>query len=149
MLDRFEAFVSGINICYKFIQKIKSTEMTRFGLKGTHVMCIYFLRRNEDGLTAAQLSRLCSEDKAAISRALASLSDEGYICSGEKKYRDNISLTPKGKELALYVDEHIRQWVSRGGEGLSENERDIFYKALALISENLNITLKTHETKKG
>ena len=142
MQDRFEAFVTGINICYKFIQKIKTTEMTKFNLKGIHAMCIYFLQRNEDGLTAAQLSRLCSEDKAAISRGLSTLSEQGYIESGEKKYRDKIKLTQKGKELGEYVNEHIRQWVISGGNGLTEEERNTFYRVLSLISDNLRINIE-------
>ena len=42
MLQRFEDFVTGITVCYKYIQRIKSAEMTEFGLKGTHVMCLFF-----------------------------------------------------------------------------------------------------------
>ena len=45
MIQRFDAFVSGITACYKYIQRIKSMEMTEFGLKGTHVMCLYYLRQ--------------------------------------------------------------------------------------------------------
>ena len=46
MLQRFQDFVTGITQCYRSIQKIKSTEMTEFGLKGTHVMCLFFLGQN-------------------------------------------------------------------------------------------------------
>ena len=46
MIQRFDAFVSGITSCYKYIQRIKSMEMTEFGLKGTHVRCLYYLRQN-------------------------------------------------------------------------------------------------------
>jgi hypothetical protein len=73
MIQRFDAFVSGITACYKYIQRIKSMEMTEFGLKGTHVMCLYYLRQNPAGLTASQLCGLCAEDKAAISRTVSEL----------------------------------------------------------------------------
>ena len=33
MIQRFDAFVSGITSCYKYIQRIKAMEMTEFGLK--------------------------------------------------------------------------------------------------------------------
>ena len=39
MVDRFVRFVTSISQLYRCIQKIKSKEMTEFGLKGTHVMC--------------------------------------------------------------------------------------------------------------
>ena len=137
MIKRFEAFVTGITLCYKYIQKIKSAEMTELGLKGTHVMCIFFLSHNPGGLTAAQLCRLCAEDKAAVSRTVAELQREGYVAPGEKKYRAALRLTEKGMVIAKRVDELIEQWVAFGGAGLSDSDREAFYRALELISNNL------------
>lgn len=137
MIDRFQSFVSGITICYKYIQKIKSMEMTEFGLKGTHVMCIFYISHSEEELTAAQLCQLCAEDKAAISRTLVTLQEKGYVEAGEKKYRAHLRLTDKGKALAGQIDGLIEQWVGFGGDGLSEEERNAFYFALDLISANL------------
>lgn len=146
MVNRFESFVTGITVCYKYIQKIKSVEMTEFGLKGTHAMCVFYLHRNPDGLTAAQLCTLCEEDKAAISRTLSELDEKGYTESGgggsKKKYRSLIVLTPKGGELAEKVEALIEQWVNFGGDGLSDSERDAFYYALGIISENLKAKTK-------
>ena len=137
MLKRFQSFVSGITICYKYIQRIKSVEMTEFGLKGTHVMCLFFLWQNPEGLTAAQLSQLCVEDKAAISRTLAVLNEKEYICSEGKKYRAEIRLTEKGLEVTRKLEELIEQWVGFGGDGLTDEERTVFYRALGKISANL------------
>ena len=142
MIERFDAFVTGITTCYKYIQKIKSIEMTDLGLKGNHVMCIFYLNRNDEGLTAAELSQLCGEDKAAISRTLGILQEEGYVKSGEKKYRAPLHLTESGKKIAQYVDNLIREWVGRGGDGLSEEERNTFYRSLDIISSNLRETVK-------
>lgn len=137
MLQRFQSFVTGVTLCYKSIQKIKSTEMTEFGLKGTHVMCLFFLARHPEGLTAAQLSQMCAEDKAAISRTLAVLQEQGYIQAGERKYRAPIHLTPAGQELARQMEALIQQWVSLGGDDLTEEERTIFYRVLGKIAANL------------
>lgn len=137
MQDRFQAFVTGISVCYKYIQKIKSVEMTEFGLKGAHAMCLFFLHSHPEGLTAAQLSQLCAEDKAAVSRSLASLAEKGYIESDEKKYRSRIRLTEQGKQVAVHIDEMIERWVESGGDGLSEENREVFYSSLELISNNL------------
>lgn len=137
MIERFQSFVTGISICYKYIQRIKSAEMTEFGLKGTHAMCLFFLHHNQEGLTAAQLCQLCAEDKAAISRTLATLQEKGYIQSEKKKYRAKLTLTECGLRIAKQVDTLIEQWVGFGGDGLSEEERENFHHALQLISSNL------------
>lgn len=140
MLNRFGAFVTGITACYKYIQRIKSMEMTEFGLKGTHVMCLFYLHHNPEGLTAAQLSQLCGEDKAAISRTLVELETKGCLytdASVGKKYRARLHLTPQGEQMAIRIDSLIEDWVSIGGEGLSQQEREDFYRVLGLIAENL------------
>ena len=137
MLQRFESFVTGVTVCHKYIQKIKSMEMTGFDLKGTHAMCLFFLYHNPEGLTAAQLCQLCAEDKAAISRTIAALQERGYIVSGGKKYRALLQLSESGLAVARQVDGLIEQWVGFGGDGLSEEERAVFYRVLETISANL------------
>lgn len=146
MTERFQSFVTGITACYKQIQRIKSMEMTEFGLKGTHAMCIFFLHNNPEGLTAAQLCRLCAEDKAAISRTLATLQQKGYIRTGEKKYRAPMQLTEEGEAIAVKVDGLIDQWVNFGGDGLSDEDRAVFYRVLDTIAENLEQRMEREHT---
>lgn len=137
MLQRFMDFIIGISVCYKHIQRIKATEMTEFGLKGAHGIYLFFLHHNPDGLTASQLSQLCGEDKAATSRGLAVLQEKGYIQTDEKKYRSNIRLTESGIEIAKKVDTIAEQWVTFGGDQLTNEERAAFYHSLKIISESL------------
>jgi len=115
-------------------------EMTEFGLRGVHVMCIFYLHHNPEGLTATQLCALCVEDKAAISRTLSELEKEGYIIPPEssKKYRAPLKLSAQGELVALRLDEIITQWVNIGGSGLSDEERETFYHVLGIIAENLH-----------
>ena len=144
MIQRFDAFVSGITSCYKYIQRIKAMEMTEFGLKGTHVMCLYYLRQNPAGLTASQLCGLCAEDKAAISRTVSELRSQGYITSlSQKAYRAMLTLTSAGQEIARKFDRLIEGWVSTGGDGLSDEERSDFYKVLSTIADNLRSRIET------
>lgn len=138
MIQRFEDFVTGITACYKYIQRIKSMEMTEFGLKGTHVMCLFHLRLHPQGLTSAQLSSLCAEDKAATSRTVRELRERGYVCSvSEKNYRAPLLLTEDGHALFQRMEPLIQEWVSAGGDGLTAQERDNFYDTLEKIANNL------------
>ncbi len=148
MLNRFGAFVSGITACYKYIQRIKSMEMTELGLKGTHAMCLFHLHRHGEGLTAAQLCQLCGEDKAAISRTLADLEGKGYLHTQEstgKKYRAMLRLTAEGEAVANRIDSLIEDWVGAGGEGLTDEEREEFYRVLGHIALNLKHRYETNQ----
>ena len=147
MIQRFQSFVVGISSCYKHIQHIKSMEMAEFGLKGAHVMCLFFLSQNPQGLTAANLCQLCAEDKAAISRTIASLQKDGFIAACDKKYRALLHLTEKGHQVAHQVTQLIAQWVDFGGSGLSDEDRATFYRVLDTISTNLQTNIENNERK--
>ncbi len=142
MLKRFEIFILSIHQIYRCIQKIKSQEMIALGLKGTHVMCLFHLNQKEEGLTSAELVILCLEDKAAISRAIRDLSQKGLLTfadsSPQKRYRAKLKLTLEGRRIADKMLVLIEDMVTKGGLGLTEEERSIFYKALDTISHNLN-----------
>lgn len=143
MIQRFQDFVTGITVCYKFIQRIKNAEMTEFGLKGIHVSCLFYLHHNPEGLTAAQLCALCAEDKATISRTIADLRQRGYIQPGsEKHYRAPLLLSEAGVAIARQMDPLIESWVSVGGDGMDETQRKAFYDSLSLIASNLRAKLE-------
>ena len=145
MIQRFQSFLTGITVCYKYIQRIKSAEMTEFGLRGTHVACLFYLANNPEGLTAAQLCTLCAEDKASISRTVAELRSLGYIAqSKSKNYRTPLTLTESGLAIAEKMYPLIESWVTIGGDGLSEEQRDSFYHSLSLIASNLRSKLDGH-----
>ena len=67
MVERYGVFTQHIARISRCIRRLKAEEMARFGLKGPHVSCLYYL--GLDGpQTAAELSERCDEDKAAVSR---------------------------------------------------------------------------------
>lgn len=139
MIDRFELFTTTITQIYKNLQRIKMQEMSGFELRGTYTMCIFELNRNPEGLTITQLSQLCGEDKAAISRTVSELVKRGLVTSNnDKKYRAPLILTKEGRETACKIDTLASTAVEAGSNGLTTEEIKIFYKALTTISNNLN-----------
>ncbi|MBE6734132.1 MAG: MarR family transcriptional regulator [Ruminococcaceae bacterium] len=135
--ERFSSSVSGINRC---IQKIEGDVMEKFGLRGSYAQYLAVLRRYEQGLTVSQLSDMCMKDKAAVSRAVAEMESKDLIyrqAEGDNFYRAAIQLTDNGKKIAEYVAERATSAVEVAGRGLTESEREAFYKALDLISSNL------------
>ena len=51
--DRFLRFSFAIDQIAKNLQKIKNEKLARFGLRSMHLMCLFQLDKNPDGLTAA------------------------------------------------------------------------------------------------
>lgn len=136
MVNRFSDFVGMINTAYKCLQKIKSYEVKSLRIKGSQVMCLFYLGQNEEGLTSGELCELCREDKAAVSRNLKCLYDKGYVRISEdetKKYKLKNVLTDEGVRAYGILENHIIDSVAKFGTGLTEKERKTFYKALGII----------------
>lgn len=133
----FENFTISVLKLNRLVQRIKQYEMREYKLKSVHVMCVYYLNVHRDGLTASELMRLTYEDKAAISRALRQLLDNGYVKYDIKKYNSVITLTDDGLKVADYITRKSDKAVKAGSAEFSEEERVFFYKSLAQITENL------------
>ena len=137
MENIFENFTITILKLNKLVQKIKNCEMQEYGLKTIHVMCIYYLNNNPEGLTASELTRLTLEDKAAISRALKVLREKGYASYDQYRYNADIRLTSDGKQLASIICEKADRAVNAGSFDFTEEQRNSFYGQLKAIAENL------------
>jgi len=136
---RFETFTVLINKISRNIRKIKNQEMAEYGLRSTHVSCLYYLY-TADSLTATELCERCEEDKATISRALDYLEDNGFIvCETKavKRYKSRMLLTEKGKEAGKKICDKVNFVLDEVCVGLTEGQRNDFYRYLAIISDNL------------
>lgn len=139
-MDRFNKFTTQVNRIVRNIHRIKCEETGKLGLKGTHVSCLYYLYKAETPLTARELCMACGEDKAAISRAVDYLGNQGYVScesSTRKKYKSLISLTVKGQEAGKFLSDRVDSILIEASNGLSDEDRETFYKSLDLISDNL------------
>lgn len=138
MVSRFEQFASSISAIYHYIQKIERIEMADFGMKGPHAQYLVAMVRYPQGITAAQLGRLCDKDKAAVSRAVSELEREGLVRrAGGKSYRAPLVLTKRGQIAAAKVNDKASRAVETAGRGLTDENRGIFYHSLDLIASNL------------
>ena len=140
MIDRFERFSLAITEISRYWHKIASDEMEQYGLKGPHAQCLLAMSHNPDGLTSGQLCSICDKDKAAISRTIAELEQEGLVercMKGTVRYRARLKLTEQGEMAATQVERQVNQAVEKAGEGMSEAQRAVFYQVLGLIANNL------------
>ena len=113
MQQRFETFTVLIAKISRSIRRIKAEEMSEFHLKGPHVSCLYYLTQLGP-LTAGQLCDRCEEDKAAVSRSLEYLEQNGYVTRPDKRYRSPLTLTEKGQETGRAIAGKIDRLVEAG-----------------------------------
>ena len=141
MFNRFETFITTMNQINRSIQIIKNREMEKYGLKGTHVMCLYQLKQHAEGLTATELATLCDEDKAAVSRSLSKIESKGLISftdiAGRKRYRTVITLTEQGKNVCDKISQKIDELLQIHSNGISDQDREVFYRVFSVIADNL------------
>jgi DNA-binding MarR family transcriptional regulator len=142
MVTRFEQFVSAINGIHRCIQRIERDEMEKYGLKGYHAQYLMALARYSEGVTAVRLCEICDVNKAAVSRSVSELENEGLVERRSRggtstAYRANLVLTEKGQEAARWVSLRAQEAVEKAGAGLGDAERKAMYVALENISTNL------------
>ena len=146
MNNRFETFTLLINSISRSIRRIKTETMAAYNLKSPHVSCLYYLYR-QPGMTAAELCEVCEEDKAAISRSILFLEQNGYLIreissekegrQGAKHYRAPLKLTEEGYRIAGEIAVEVDHVLEAVGQGVSEEERAVMYTTLVRINRNL------------
>jgi DNA-binding MarR family transcriptional regulator len=147
MEERFETFTVLINAISRSIHKLKAMEVAEFDLRSSHVSCLYYLYKMKS-LTAKELCDICAEDKANISRAVKYLEENGYVrCDAKhaKRYQSPLTLTEKGEEIGERIACKIDRILFCAGDGVSEEDRQIMYRSLAVINENLHRVCQAYE----
>lgn len=140
MVQRFETFTVLVNRISRNIRKIKNQEMAEYDLRSSHISCLYYLYVTQ-GLTATELCERCAEDKATISRSLDYLEKNGYItCESKsvKRYKSPLVLTAKGEHAGKKIADKIDRVLDEISVGLSDEQREEFYRSLTIVSDNLD-----------
>ena len=140
MLDRFEKFSLSIAEISRCWHKIAADELSKYDLKSSHVTYLLTLARFPEGLTAPKLAELCDRDKADVSRMLSILENKKLVTKdgiGSNRYRGCLRLTPEGQAVAKELSRRAELAVEQAGEGLTEENRAIFYESLETITKNL------------
>ena len=146
MKNQFDIFVYLISSLNRYIRKIKAEELAKYDLKGTQLMCLYYLGKL-DKITAREICNLTGEDKSAISRALEFLESAELIKNEDeegKKYKTFYVLTEKGEEVATCLGRKIDETIAGAGSGLTDEEREIMYRSLEIINNNLKEICKKY-----
>ena len=145
MLERFARFSYAIFEISRCWHKLAAEEMAKYNLKGPYAVYLVAMWRSPGRITSAQLSELCSRDKADVSRAVSLMEQKGLIkreCPGSKLYRALLTLTEEGIQAAQHVCQRASLAVEYAGKGYSDADREIFWQVLDTIASNLQTLSK-------
>ena len=145
MLNRFARFSLAISEIDRCWHKLAAEEMAKYELNSPHAVYLTTLYNFEEGVTAAKLGELCCKNKADVSRMVAILEKKGLVRKetiGGNLYRAKLVLTEEGKQAAEHVQQRAAVAVELAGSGMSEEEREVFYRCLELITTNLQTLSK-------
>lgn len=133
----FTRTITGLMHC---IQRIRTIAVEEFGLKGASMNCLFHLSRAGEGMTLSELSDLCEEDKAAISRSVREMVESDYArleTQNGSRYRAKIYLTEAGIHASKVLDQAVKAAVEEGGRFMTPEMRESFYRCLTGIYKNL------------
>ena len=131
MQDRFERFVVSITELHRYLQKLKELEMGQMDLKAGYTMCLYYLGKHPDGLTATQLTGLVACE----------------LPEHKRSYRTLYYLTEEGNTVVKKISSRIYSALAHGGDGMTEEQRLNLYDSLERISHNLEQYLTEFSVK--
>lgn len=138
-MERYKTFTVLMASITRSIRRIKSEEMQKWNLKSNHLSCLYYLYE-KGTLTAKELCDICGEDKANISRSIEYLLENGFLkyeSDTQKRYNNRLTLTEKGVDVGKGIYLRIEEILQMSDDGLSCEQRDTMYMALAMIDRNL------------
>ena len=145
MLHRFMRFSFAMSEIRRCWHKLAAEELLQYGLSSPHAVYLTTLYQYGNGITAAKLGELCCKNKADVSRMVAVLEEKGFVCKeavGGNFYRAKLLLTETGKRVAEHVQNRAAVAVEMAGSGMTDAEREVFYRCLEQITVNLQALSK-------
>ena len=149
---RFEKFTLLIDGIHKSINKIKVKTAPHLGVKGVHVLWVYELLLNPDGLTATELASRSMVNRSLVSREIEELKRDNYIASSATngtRYNEKFVLTEAGKIIAKKICNEVLAVQNKVSDGISQEELEIFYSTLGKLNANFEkLASKNKNTEK-
>ena len=145
MLNRFARFSLAIAEIDRCWHKLAAEEMAKYDLNSPHAVYLNTLYQYPEGITAVKLGELCCKNKADVSRMVTILEKKGLArkeAVGGNLYRAKLLLTDDGKLAAEHVQGRAALAVELAGSGMTDAERETFYRCLEQITANLQTLSK-------
>lgn len=128
-----------ISSASKSLQRLKSKYMSKYGLTGTHTICLRQLYDNPLGLTKSEIAENCDIDKAQITRIVNDLIENDYVCADttKKAYNRKFFLTEKGKIITDEINGIVDAIVKYVNVEIPKSDLEKFYSVFEQINQKL------------
>ena len=136
--ERFEDFVGYITALSREVQRIRAAESAKLGLQGADIMVLHYLGHAQRGMTGSELARAVGVSRAAVSRTLARMEDEGLVevsfgGADSTRYRAPVQLTEQGRVASVEADKRISGVMDAVKGAQSNAERVQMYRSLQKV----------------
>ncbi len=137
--DSFERFGQMVSGASKSLQRLKSRQMSKYGLTGTHTICLRQLYENPLGLTKSEIADNCDIDKAQITRIVKELMEKQYVCADttKKAYNRKFFLTEQGRNITDEINDIVDSIVRYVNMEIPKEDIEQFYSVFEQINEKL------------
>ena len=140
--ERFVPFILYTERISKNIKRLADSKMEPYGIRSAHIMCILQLAKSKEGLSSAELSKVCGVDKAFVSRITNELMEKKYISRdiGPKqgKYKTKFLLTDSGVEICKIINELLSEFIRKINKNTPVKKLETFYEVLNTIDIELD-----------
>ncbi len=136
-IDYISVLIASV---YRGIQKIKQEALEEYGMNNVITMCIYAIGINP-GISATEICKTALLDKAAVSKAIHQLINQGWATRpvlSKRAYRSGIYLTGDGLKIFDIVNSKLQTATEKAFKDIPEQDYDTMLQTLKAIAKNLD-----------
>ena len=144
MEDNTEFIGKSMYVLTRYGQIFLDKELKSYHLKAGQLHLLFLLFKN-DGINQESLARSVNVDKAAVTRAIQKLIEEGYVTRerdeiDKRSYR--VCLTNRGKAIEPDILAIAQRLEDIFLHSLDQDERDCIARSLHIMKKNIVAQLK-------
>ena len=143
----YEQFLIYLRQFQNKIQKNVNEDLKNFHISSTHIGIIMILKKEKNGCSMSELSRIIQVDNALMSRTISELEKINYIYRDReniKQRKYHICLTKKGQDVANELEEIIKKRKKEFLKNFTKEEQKILIRAVEIMIQKF-ISLEKEE----
>lgn len=132
----YEQFLMYLRQFQNKIQKSVNEDLKHYNISSTHIGILMILKKEINGCSMSELSRLTKVDNALMTRNISELEKINYIYRNRKRdsqRKYHICLTEKGQNIAKEMEEIIKKRKKEFLKNFTKEEQNILLQAIEIM----------------